>query len=137
MKRRSAYAALLCLVVVVILTIAAAPALAAKNVNPRVIPPQAKPFGLSYAEWGAKLYQWVASTPVAPSEGTGTNTGEGQSGPVWFVGVNPSITWLAEGPEVYVAVGTADWTITMPPGKAVFVPVWQTYLSAARHRDQG
>lgn len=91
-----------------------------------MIPPQAKPFGLSYAEWGAKLYQWVASTPVAPSEGTGTNTGEGQSGKVWFLAVNQHTTWLEQTEEKWVGVGTADWTVRMPAGKAVFFSVFDT-----------
>src|SRR5512137_1332842 len=115
MRRRSVRGLLLCLAVVAILAMTVAPAEAKKrNVNPRVIPPQAMPHGLSYGDWGARWMQWLTSTPVPYSEGTGSNSGEGQSGPVWFLGVNQSVTWLAEGPEVYVAEGTADWTITMP-----------------------
>ena len=131
MKRRPMKAVLLCLTVVAILALAALPAEAKKrNVNPRVIPPQAMPYGLSYGDWGGRWQQWVAATSVPYTEGTGSNSGEGQSGPVWFVGANQSVTWLAEGPEVYVAVGTADWTITMPSGKAVFVPVRQFCATA-------
>ncbi len=131
MRRTSVRAVLLCLAAVAILAMAVAPAEAKKrNLSPRVIPPQAMPYGLSYGDWGARWTQWVSTTPVPYTEGTGSNSGEGQSGPVWFLGVNQYITWLAEGPEVYVAVGTADWTITMPAGKAVFVPVRQVLITA-------
>lgn len=131
MKYKSIKAVLLCLAAVAILAMAAGPAQAKKrNVNPRVIPPQAMPYGLTYGDWGARWMQWLTTTPVPYTEGAGSNSGEGQSGPVWFLGVNQYLTWLEEGPEVYVAVGTADWTITMPPGKAVFVPVRQFSVSA-------
>lgn len=126
MKRKSMTTALLCLAVVVILALVAAPVQAKRNLNPRVIPPQAKPFGLSYGEWGAKWYQWVASTPVAPEVGTGSNSGEGQSGPVWFLGVNQLETLLIEDEENLVGMGEADWTITMPAGKALFFSIFDT-----------
>jgi hypothetical protein len=131
MRRKSVQAALLCLAAVAILAMTVAPAEAKKrNANPRVIPPQAMPYGLSYGDWGARWMQWLATTPVPYGEGTGSNSGEGQSGPVWFVGVNQYLTGFEEGPEGYDVVGTADWTITMPAGKAVFVPVRQFFTSA-------
>jgi hypothetical protein len=131
MKHKSIKAMLLCLAAVAVLAMAMVPAQAKKrNVNPRVIPPQAMPYGMSYGDWGGRWQQWVSTTPVPYTEGTGSNSGEGQSGPVWFLGVNQSVIWLEEGPEAYVAVGTADWTITMPAGKAVFVPIRQFCITA-------
>jgi hypothetical protein len=31
------------------------------NVNPGVFPPDSKPYGLTYAEWSAKWWEWFAS----------------------------------------------------------------------------
>jgi len=65
--------------------------------------------------------------PGGPQRGAGTNTGEGQHGAVWFLGVNQTVTWIEDG----VGVGAADWTITMPAGKFVFFPVWSTEADVA------
>lgn len=37
---------------------------AAKNSNPRVIPPQAKPYGSSYEQWGIDFFTFVYSIPL-------------------------------------------------------------------------
>jgi hypothetical protein len=34
------------------------------NPNPGVAPPQSHPHGLSYAEWGARWWQWAYSFPA-------------------------------------------------------------------------
>jgi len=126
MKRMPMLAALPCLAVVVIIATATAPALAKKNVNPRVIPPQAKPFGLSYGQWGVRYFQWLAAIPLPVSpmnDATGANASVGQSGKVWFLAEN--LDWEdAEGG----VEATIERTITIPTGKAVFVPL-RTYWS--------
>src|SRR5213082_787661 len=35
------------------------------NPNPGVVPPHARAYGLSYAEWGAQWWRWAYSFPVA------------------------------------------------------------------------
>src|SRR5262249_57204512 len=35
------------------------------NPNPGVIPPHARAYGLSYAEWGAQWWRWAYSFPIA------------------------------------------------------------------------
>src|SRR5215831_9151207 len=55
------------------------------NPNPGVIPPQARPYGLSYGEWGAQWWRWAYSFPVAqfpPLQSGDLDCAAGQSGPV-------------------------------------------------------
>jgi hypothetical protein len=50
--------------------------------------PDSKPYGLSYADWTARWWQWAYSIPkdVNPSyNDTGKYCAEGQSGPLWFL----------------------------------------------------
>src|SRR5713101_7010641 len=59
-----------------------------RNLNPRVIPPHARPYGLSYGEWGARWWSWAYSFPLAqfpPLQSGDVDCGAGQSGPVWFL----------------------------------------------------
>ena len=35
-----------------------------QNPNPGVLPPNSKPYGMSYGEWNAGWYQWAASMPL-------------------------------------------------------------------------
>lgn len=80
--------------------------------NPGVIPPNARPYGKTYGEWSAKWWQWVYSipAPVNPNiDATGANCGQGQSGPVWFLGGNFG--------------GTSTRNCTVPAGKALFFPL--------------
>jgi len=84
------------------------------NPNPGIIPPQAKPYGLTYGEWATKWWQYVYSIPVDDNplfDETGALAGVNQSGPVFFlVGV------------INVS-GTAERTITVPHGKSLFFPI--------------
>jgi hypothetical protein len=80
--------------------------------NPGIIPPNAKPHGLTYGEWGARWWQWLLSIPadVNPNlDPTGGNCGQGQSGHVWFL------------PGSFG--GTSTRTCAVPTGKALFMPV--------------
>jgi hypothetical protein len=91
-----------------------------------VIPPQAMPYGHSYGEWGAKYWQWLAAIPLAinpADDPTGANAGVGQSGKVWFLTTNYGWDDSVENHPV----ATVERTITIPVGKAVFVPLWTSW----------
>jgi hypothetical protein len=82
--------------------------------NPGVIPPQASSHGQTYGEWSAAWWQWVLSIPADHNpalDQTGADAARGQSGPIWFLA------------GVFETPGTAERTITIPPGKALFFPV--------------
>lgn len=86
----------------------------AADANPGVLPPQSKPYGLTYGEWGAKWWQWAFSLPLDHHplfDVTGADAAVGQSGNVWFLG------------GVFVQSGQATRSITIPSGTALFFPV--------------
>jgi len=78
--------------------------------NPRVLPLSAKPYGLTYAQWSAKWFQWGLALPVDghPFIGCPDPFDAGQSGPVWFLAGQ---------------FGTVECSFTVPVGKAVFFPL--------------
>lgn len=85
---------------------------AAGNPNPTVLPPNSHPFGLTYAQWAVKWWQWVLAQPIPTNPNldlTGQYCGIGQSGPVWFLAGTFG--------------QTADRTCKVPAGKALFFPV--------------
>jgi len=85
---------------------------AQSNGNPGVIPPIARPYGLSYGQWSAKWWQWALSIPEATNpllDSSGANCAEGQAGPVWFLAGTFG--------------GSATRTCTVPDGKALLFPV--------------
>jgi hypothetical protein len=87
--------------------------------NPGIIPPQAKPHGLSYAEWSAEWWQWALAMPLTHHPLADTaDCDEGQSGNVWFLGGS-------------FTSAEAVRTCTVPPGKAIFFPVLNTECSTA------
>jgi hypothetical protein len=76
------------------------------------LPPHSHPFGLSYAEWSAKWWQWASGIPAAQNplfDTTGEFADQEQSGHVWFLAG-------AFG-------GTVERTATVPVGKALFFPI--------------
>jgi hypothetical protein len=83
--------------------------------NPGILPPQSHPYGKTYAEWSAAWWQWAYSIP-APSDPitdqTGQNATVNQSGNVWFLAGNMG--------------GTTERTVTVPSGKALFIPILNT-----------
>ena len=88
---------------------------AGQRFYPGVVPPNAKPYGLTYGEWGARWWQWVFSlpTPVNPLyDTTGANAAAGQHGPVWF------LAGTFTGGDASVAR-----TVTIPAGKALLIPI--------------
>jgi len=81
--------------------------------SPKVFDPDASPYGTNYAGWAAAWWQWALSFPPGNSplfDETGANAGLGQSGPVYF---------LAGA----FAPGEHTRTITVPKGKALYLPV--------------
>ena len=81
--------------------------------NPRILPPHSRSFGLSYAEWSAKWWQWASGIPFAQNplfDTTGAFADQEQSGHVWFLAG-------AFG-------GTVERTVTVPVGKALFFPIF-------------
>ncbi len=88
------------------------------NPNPSVIPPHARAYGLSYAEWGAQWWRWAYSFPAdqfPPLQSGELDCGLGQSGSVWFLAGT-------------VGQGPVTRSCTIPTGKALFFPII-TYLN--------
>lgn len=86
------------------------------NHDPKVIPPNLQPFGMSYGEWSARWWQWALSLPMPqnPFYDEGGNCGNGangQLGPVWFL------------TGVINTSGKAVRNCTIPAGKALFFPL--------------
>src|SRR5580658_8829095 len=78
------------LAVSALLTAAVAPALADDSTvcSPGVVPPvvETHPYGLTYAGWLAKWWQWSLAFPVSADPEYGTaNINAAQSGDVWFL----------------------------------------------------
>lgn len=81
------------------------------NTNPGILPPQSKPYGKTYGQWGADWWRWALSIPADSNpilDPTGASCGLGQSGPVWFL------------------AGTGGAAVTrecsVPAGRALFSP---------------
>jgi hypothetical protein len=101
-----------------LLGLAGAPALAAPRQDPerhhgvRVFPPDSKPYGKTYGEWGAAWWQWAVRFPEnrnPVSDTTGAFATLGQSGPVWFV----AGTWG----------GSVQREFSVPTDTALFFPL--------------
>lgn len=102
---------------VTIVGLAALP-VAAQDFPAGIIPPDARPFGMTYGEWSAKWWQWALSlaanqNPFFDEGGSCTNGANGQAdpGPVWFL------------TGVINASGMAVGNCSVPAGKALFFPV--------------
>jgi hypothetical protein len=99
-----------------LLAAAGSPASAGKgNVgNSNIMPPQSRPYGLSYAEWAERFWQWAHSFPATANPASGTAPPESaQSGPVWF---------LASAPFSPVPGAATARSITIPAGTSLFAP---------------
>lgn len=87
----------------------------------QVLPLEARAYGKTYGQWTVAYWQWALSIPFAnnpwANDSTGEFAGVGQQGPVWFLGgtLGDSVTRM----------------FTMPPGKAIFMPVNQWIFGAA------
>lgn len=65
-------------------------------IEPRIYPPDSEPYGLTYADWSARWWQWVSSiveTDSPLNDDTGKNCGNNQSGPVWFLAGTSGGKW--------------------------------------------
>src|SRR5258706_15091686 len=88
------------------------PALAGVNDNPGILPPQSKPYGMTYGAWGAQWWKWVIGIPPEENpvlDETGEFGDVDQAGPVWFLAGNFG--------------GTTERTLDVPGGKALFFPI--------------
>lgn len=77
-----------------------------------VFPTDSDPFGMSYAQWTAKWWQWALSSPAENNpvnDPTGKNCAENQSGPVWFLAGTLG--------------GVVDRNCTIPAEKAILFPI--------------
>jgi hypothetical protein len=87
-----------------------APSAAASSFT--IVQPTQKYAGKTYGQWSAAWWQWAAniSEPNSPvTDDTGADCAVNQNGPVWF---------LAGTTE-----GSATRRCTVPPGKAILVPI--------------
>jgi len=77
-----------------------------------VWPIDSTPYGKAYGEWSGLWWQWALSIPADQNpmlDETGEYAGINQSGPVWFLAGTQG--------------GTAERTVTVPEGKALFFPL--------------
>ncbi len=107
-----------CLAIVVALAcgvLATAPASAqVRDSSARASSLSTSPYGNSYGDWAAAWWQWTLALPVPENplfDETGALCGNGQSGPVWFLGGVVNVS------------GTAERTCAVPSGKALFFPI--------------
>jgi len=86
--------------------------------NPGVIPPNAKPYGMSYGEWSAKWWTWVFTIPTSinPNLDPAADCSNGQLGPVWFL---PAV----------IGGGTLTRSCKVPAGKALLFPVLSSLVN--------
>jgi hypothetical protein len=80
--------------------------------NLLVFSQDSKPYGVSYAEWTARWWQWVLSLPVENNpvkDTTGKNCAINQSGPVWFLAGTVG--------------GVVERNCTIPAEKAILLPI--------------
>ena len=91
--------------------------------RPTIFPRDASPYGNTYGEWSARWWQWLMAipTPQNPNfDTTGQNCGEGQAGPVWFLGG----AFASPAPTIGLR------TCTVPAGKAIIIPLTNTLYGA-------
>ena len=89
------------------------------NRDPRVLPPESQPFGLTYGEWAARFWQWAFSLPATHHPGFGTTEcSAGQSGPVWFLG---GAFCGSVGTTVFPCVNNTVSSCQIPAGKTLLV----------------
>ncbi len=96
------------------------PALADKNPNPGVLPPNSHPFGKTYGEWNAGWWQWSFSVPASKNPALATNgaldCSVGQSGDVWFLAGH------------FLTGGSFTRSCSIPVGKALFIPLINSWV---------
>jgi hypothetical protein len=82
------------------------------NPNPGVLPPNSHAYGMTYAEWSARWWQWAVSMPLDHNPLNDTaDCSTAQLGKVWFLGG-------AFGPDA-----KPIRECNVPVGKALFFPI--------------
>lgn len=88
--------------------------------NLELFAPNSRPFGITYAQWTAKWWQWVLSIAETENplvDGTGRNCAINQTGPVWF------LAGTLKGPALR--------SCAIPANKAILFPVINVEASVA------
>lgn len=97
--------------------------LAPPEPNASVVPVWATAWGQTYAEWAEDFWNWLASMPVDDqhplNDPTGAHCGNGQSGPVWFLGATVGDPESIEGGDMALI----ERSCTVPAGKGLFFPI--------------
>lgn len=78
------------------------------------------PYGVSYAEWTAKWWQWALSIPAENNpvnDATGANCALNQNGPVWFLAGTLG--------------GVVDRNCTIQADKAILLPIFNAVHTLA------
>ena len=111
----------------------AGPAVGAAAANPGVLPPQSRPMGASYGQWGARWWQWAFQTPASinlllsdPGTMNAPATVDctaGQSGHVWFLGGTVSPTGMSGTGFEFDVFRTCNPNFPIPTGTFLFFPV--------------
>jgi hypothetical protein len=90
------------------------------HANPGVLPPQSHPFGKTYGQWEAAIWQWTFSLPADHHPLTDTAPpSTGQTDHVWFLGGTFAPT-VGPGGEF---IGEVTRDATIPSGTAIFFPI--------------
>lgn len=100
-------------------------AVQADSLNPGVLSVDSPHYGSTYGEWSKVWWQWALSQPLPQNplvDDTGVNAANGQQGPVWFLGGKYCAAVIPANPTC-TPVATADRTVTVPAGKALFFPI--------------
>jgi hypothetical protein len=96
---------------------------AGSNGNPKILPPQANPYGASYGEWAGRWWAWTLSFPVNADPANGSAPLESnQNGNVWFLATAHGSGHGTIPPTVVTR------QITVPAGTALFFPVLTTWV---------
>lgn len=89
--------------------------------NPRIAPIYSRPAGHSYSEWAARWWQWALQTPASIHPVNGGPCSSGQTGNVWFVGVNFSSDGTPIARSCTVPSGTALYVALINHGFFAFL----------------
>jgi hypothetical protein len=97
---------------------------AARNPNPRVLPPNSSPFGKTYSEWSAEWIKWAMTIPADENplfDETGALCAVGQPEKVWFLAGRLCVN-TADDPFRCKMIETVR-TCPVPVGHAICFPV--------------
>ncbi len=101
------------LIILGLMTLTMIPFVRADSINPGVYAIDSKPYGMTYADWTVKWWQWALGIPkeINPTaDDSGKNCAQGQ---------NDQHVWFLAG----TGGGSAERTCVIPSGKAILIPV--------------